>query len=137
MKKTKLRSRTNKKTLLKKAHKACWKACYEAIKRRDKVCQVHPNCTEKVLQADHFVSRKHLNTFYDERNLLLVCSVANWQKFIGRGNVAYLIGKRVEEKWGFETIEELGRNARIPKKWSIEELEHLTKQFEEMYLGDT
>ena len=134
MKKTKLRSRTNKKSLLKKAHKLCWKACYEAIKRRDKVCQIHENCQGKVLQVDHLFSRKHLSTFYDERNLLLICSKANWEKFIGRGDTAYLVTKCAEAKWGREAIEDMGRQTRIPKKWAISELETLTQTFNEMYL---
>lgn len=136
IRKSKLRKkRLSKRTILERAHKACWKAAVGAIKRRDKVCQVHKEaCTCKVLVVDHFLSRTHKAVFYDERNLSLVCRDSNWEKFRGRKDTAYRIAKVVEAKWGQEAIDDMARQARFPKKWQVSELEEMTKRFDEMYI---
>ena len=106
----------------------------EAIKRRDKVCQVHGlECRDKVLVVDHFLSRSHASIFFDERNLTLVCRTANWEKFRNRGDTAYRITKTVQDRWGCEAIEDLTFLSRVPKKWTIEELENIEKNFNSIY----
>lgn len=131
LRRKKLRRKSlSKKTLYARAEKNAWEACREAIKRRDKVCQVHgAECKNAILVVDHFLSRTHKRIYFDERNLTLVCRTANWEKFRNRGDTAFRISKVVENKWGKEAIEDLGFQARIPKKYSIQELEEITRNF--------
>ncbi len=131
------RKSLSKKTLYERAWKEAWAACVRAIKRRDKVCQVHrDSCKDSILVCDHYFSRTHKSVFFDERNLTLVCRTSNWEKFRNRGNTAHLISRVVISKWGEAAVEDMGMQARIPKKWSIQELEELTRNFNTIYLDD-
>lgn len=87
----------------------------------------------KVLVADHCISRSHASTFFDERNLTLVCNGINWGKFKGNKFLIGEIEAVVDKKWGEGTVDELRNQARLTKKYGISELETLTKTFDEMY----
>ena len=111
----------------------------EAIKRRDKHCQLHGvECKEKSgeyspLVVDHCISRTHKSTFFDERNLNLICRKSNWLKFKRQNNIAQEIAALVVKRWGLESLEDLNIQKRIPKKWSIGELEALVENFDSLY----
>src|SRR3990167_457371 len=63
------------KTIWKKEFRKCEQAMIMAVRRRDRVCQLcyGKDCGNTCLQADHaIVSRKHLSTFFEIRQLVLL-----------------------------------------------------------------
>ena len=119
-----IRKRSIAKTLLQKSRRDCEASWKEAVKRRDKFCQIHgATCKRGPLQADHFESRRHGSTFLDPRNGTLVCGHANRAKSRGWENMGYKIGMVVLRREGYEVVKELQTLAKQTKKWSLQELE--------------
>ena len=83
--------------------------------------------------ADHCISRVHANTFFDERNLTLVCNGVNWGKFKGNKFLIAEIEAIVDKKFGEGTVDELRSQARMTRKYTMFDLENLTALYEGMY----
>lgn len=84
------------------------------------------------LDAGHFVGRRYNHTRYDEMNVNTQCRRCN--RF--EGGEKYEYGKRLNEKYGEGTAEELERKSCLIKKFTVEELkgflEYYTNLIKEM-----
>src|SRR3990167_6705940 len=123
-----IRKKSLSKTLWKKTFRACERALIAAVNRRDKVCQL---CGSKeVLQMDHaIVSRKHLSTFFEIRQMLLLCSRCHCSKSFDNHGLSYRVAEIVRNREGSHFINLLVAKSRQIKKWTIDDLEGMTKQF--------
>ena len=123
-----MRQKSLVKTVWKRAFRACERAMIAAVNRRDKVCQLCKS--DFVLQADHaIVSRKHLSTFFEIRQMVLLCRTCHghktWKNFGTEVRVAEIVRKRE----GVDFINWVQQQSRQIKKWSVEELENMTEYF--------
>ena len=127
-----IRKKSLTKTLWKKAFRACERAMIAAANRRDQKCQL---CGSKeVLQMDHaIVSRKHLSTFFEIRQMVLLCQKCHCSKSFDNHGLSYQVIEIVRNREGAPFINKLVEQSRQIKKWSLDELEEMTKQFNEMY----
>ena len=114
-------------------------AMIEAVKRRDTHCQTQDLCfrfggCNKVLQVDHsIVSRAHKSTFFDVRQMTLLCQSAHFRKtwnIYGFQKVVYDI---VERREGKDYIEEVVERSRTIKHWRRDELERLITELNGMW----
>ena len=123
-----IRKKSLSKTLWKKTFRACERALIAATNRRDLKCQL---CGSKeVLQMDHaIVSRKHLSTFFEIRQMLLLCSRCHCSKSFDNHGLTYRVIEIIRKREGAPFINKLVEQSRQIKKWSIEELETMTKQY--------
>ena len=126
-----IRKKSLTKTLWKKSFRACERALISAVNRRDKVCQLCGSTT--VLQMDHaIVSRKHLSTFFEIGQMVLLCRACHCSKSFDNHGLTYRVIEIVRSREGSPFINLLVEKSRQIKKWTIEELENMTKQFEGM-----
>lgn len=122
MKRTKLRKRSNPKTLLKKAHKDAWNSVREAVYRRDgHKCQVC-GITPKILNADHWISRRNMATFYEINNLTTLCQRCHSLKTYQYADYDKKVDDVVLQREGKQVMDELRKKSCGIKKWSLEEL---------------
>lgn len=127
-----IRKRSKNKTLWRKSFRACERALIAACNRRDKKCQL---CgSREVLQMDHaIVSRKHLSTFFELRQMVLLCRACHCAKSFDNHGLSYRVTEIVRQREGSPYINWVITESRCIKKWTVQELEDLTKQFEGMY----
>jgi len=110
-----------------------------AIIRRDKKCVlkgiIKHNCN-KVLQADHLITRGAKSIFFDLENLNLICSNMNRQKgrhWYGWESIQRALERITEERYGAGTVEMLEFKKKALKTWTFDEIESLTAQYENIY----
>lgn len=77
--------------------------------------------------AGHFISRRHLNTKYDEKNVALQCVGCNTYQQ-GR---QYEFSIYVDKRWGKGTAEELLVKSRQLKKMTEFEVKELIKEYKQ------
>lgn len=135
MKKTRLRKKSKRKSVLKTAMRICEEAWKAAVKRRARgICEVHgPFCPDPVKQIDHFRSRRHGHTFFMLENGTQVCRSLNMQKAMGVNNAAEKIAFVVLEREGQSMMDYLLEISRQPKKWTLDEIEEQTKKLNGMF----
>ena len=125
---------------LDKAHRDTEKALIAAVNRRDKVCQTAGYCAEKggcsdVLQMDHaIISRKHQATFFEIRQMILLCSKAHSNKTFKNYGFDTLVHKLILEREGQMFVYLMLEKSRQIKKWTCMELETMRDQFNGLYL---
>src|SRR3990167_3949240 len=127
-KKSPLKNSTKK--LLRKSMNRCEKSMKEAVRRRDKKCQV---CgSTRRLQVDHFISRRNKATYYDINNLTLLCSRCHYFKSFGYQDYDMKVADVVFLREGVDVVDELRKKARTIKKWEISELETLIETYDKL-----
>ena len=124
-----MRKRSLTNTIWKKAFRACERSLIAAVNRRDKYCQL---CGSKnVLQMDHaIISRKHKATFFEIRQMVLLCAACHCSKSFDNFGLAHRVCEIVRKREGSQFIKSLSEKSRQIKKWTITELENLTEYFE-------
>lgn len=120
-------------------HKKLWRTFSEFIRLRD--CITTMGKTDQgmcitcgsikpfhLLDAGHFIGRRHMATRYDPRNVAAQCKGCNGY----RSGEQYIFGQKLVEKYGTEMIEELFAlkyQTRKFKNFELEELiDHYTKE---------
>ena len=76
--------------------------------------------------AGHYISRKHNNTRYHERNVHLQCRKCNRGGERGASYAKFLV-----EKYGPDILNELSCLEHKTKRWFVWELEELIEQYKE------
>lgn len=128
-----LRKKSPAKTLFKKSFRLAEKALILAVHRRDEKCQLCGG--NAVLQMDHaIVSRRHLSTFFEIRQMVLLCRGCHMQKTFNQFGIAYKVSDLVRKREGSDFINHIQEESRKIKKWSVAELEELTTLFNGMFL---
>ncbi len=133
-----IRKKSLSKTLWKKAFNNAESALIAMINRRDKDCQVASDCAvsggcSDVLQMDHgLVSRKHKSTFFEPRQMILLCSKAHTKKTFKTHGFDVIVFEKIRNREGSFFVDQMLNLSQRIKKWSIQELEEMTKQFEEL-----
>lgn len=129
MKRSYLRKRSLTKTVLKRAFRECERALIDAVNRRDIVCQLCGSTV--VLQMDHaIVSRKHLSTFFEIRQMVLLCQSCHCKKTYKCNGTEILVTEIVRNREGADFIRKVVEASHTLKKWSINELEDMKINFE-------
>src|SRR3990167_3269580 len=112
-----IRHRSKNGTVWKKVFRACERALIAAVNRRDKKCQL---CgSTKVLQADHaIVSRKHLSTFFEIGQMVLLCQRCHCSKSFDNHGLVYKVIEIVGKREGSDFINKIVEQSRQVKKWT-------------------
>ena len=133
MKRKPLRQKSLTKTTWKRAFRACERALIAAVNRRDQFCQM-PGCGSTLtLQMDHaIVSRKHLSTFFDIRQMVLLCRNCHCLKTFKCFGTEVKVTEIVRAREGSNFLNEIVDKSRQLKKWTLQELEDMTKKFDEV-----
>lgn len=85
----------------------------------------------KELDAGHYVSRNHLSTRYDERNVHPQCQKCN--RFDGGAMAGYTL--YMLDTYGRETIEELHRLSKEVWRWKESDYRDLCKELNQKLKG--
>ena len=83
---------------------------------------------KKGMQCGHFQSRKHYATRWLEKNVAVQCVGCNVYKF----GQQYIFGKKLDEKYGDGTAEELYIKAKQTVKFSTDELQDMIKHYKDL-----
>ena len=106
------------------------------IIRDDNRCQlkgINHVCNGRLV-ADHTISRRHMSTFFDIRNLTAVCMAANLMLNFD-AYLRHCSNLKVIEREGENILEELNALKKTPKtkKFTVDELEALVKTYKDRY----
>lgn len=123
-----MRKRSLTNTTWKKAFRAAERSLIAAVNRRDGNCQL---CrSTEVLQMDHaIISRKHLSTFFEIRQMVLLCRSCHCSKSFDNHGLSYQVAEIVRKREGSTFVKNLVEKSRQIKKWNLTELENLTEYF--------
>lgn len=81
----------------------------------------------KKIQAGHFISRRYLNTIFDEQNVMPQCYRCN----VLLHGQQWLFGKKLDLMFGNGTAEKLYNKSLIKKKFTPDELKTLYTELQE------
>lgn len=123
MRRTILRKKRKKLSIVEKLHKELWKKFSQYVRQKSKgLCYT---CGErkhwKEMDASHYI---HGRLDYDERNIHACCVYCN--RYL-HGNLGRYAEKLITEL-GEEGLQKLRYDANQIKKWSAEELKDLIKK---------
>ena len=128
-----LRKRSLTKTAWRKLFRRCEAAMIAAVLRRDKVCLICRG--SNVLQVDHsLISRKHLSTFFEIRQLCTLCRPCHCNKTFENFGTDTRVVEIVRAREGTAYITALLEKSKKIKKWSIEQFQEMTQEFNGMFL---
>lgn len=139
--KSRLRFKSAKKSMIRAAEKRAEDAWKQAVEHRAKgICEVHgASCKPETFQVDHFRSRRHARTFYMPENGTFVCAALNRDKAMGWNNAAEKIAFVVLKREGQAMVDQLlqaGSNKSKPQKFSPFELAVIAADLDRMFLSD-
>jgi len=128
-----MRKKSLTKTLWKKSFRAAERAMIAAANRRNDCCAL---CgSTNTLQMDHsIVSRKHLSTFFEIQQTVLLCRNCHCSKSFDNHGLAYQVAEIVKKREGSYFIHWIISKSREVRKWTISELENLKAYFDKLYL---
>ena len=113
---------------LKSLKNKCWQVVRKRVLERDGY-----RCTlcgsRKNLQVDHFLSRRHMGTFFLVENLSTLCGRCHTNKSFNYGSTCIDLLKAVENREGLEMIQTLIRKTNGVFKITAEYLEEIINRY--------
>ena len=124
-----------KKPTVSKLHKKLWPLFSKFIRLRDSEGKEGANCFTckkwyeiKLLQAGHFLSRRHKATLYEEKNVHAQCYNCNINL---KGNPAkYFV--EMEKKYGRPLVDRLMKQSNEIKQFKPYELEEMIERYKNL-----